>query len=825
MSSQEEGADGIFVPSKRRRVQRACDMCRHKKRACDGLRMSEKKCSHCIEGGLECTFGGAVTKRLNYVDALEARLELTEQLLRKERISILSSQVPAETTTMAGVSPAGSQWSSDSLIARHPSAAGVTAPGPGVELAALTIRSMNTPAPPPHGDDLAHLALTQVMSDLSLHQHHEGFHGKSSGAMLVKAAIELREGYEEKEMPWTSRRMHYWTFNPAANRHPHVGPYVFPESDLLSALVALYFDHMNLYYPLLHRPTFERSIASRLHTRDASFGAVVLLVCAIASRFSDDVRVCPPGAEPLRVGWQYFDQLPHVIDHLFVRPALHHIQYYCLAVLFLDYVTPSACWTWIGIGIRMAQDVGAHRARNPGQQPTVESELWKRAFWLLVCLDRQICTVLGRPCTTQYEDFDAELLIECDDEFWENADPVRAFKQPVGKPSRITFFNCLIRLNNIQAFSLKMLYGLNKTKDLLTVRDDAWEEHVVAELDSALNGWVDSIPSHLRWDPNRPDDTFFDQSALLYCTYYQLQMTIHRPFIPTIRKGAATSLPSLAICTNAARSCSHIVDLSRRRHNNKPVPFLVPPAFVSAMVLLLNVWSGKHTGLPPHMNTACNEVYKMMGCIRLCETRWQTSGFSWDLLYELAAIGQLPMTSPPALRPKSTPGPNGSNKRAREDDLAQHPQAGGKLAHHPTYSHDTYLPAASAPTTTQIASQFAALPTYTADLGRLPIFNQYAESTSGGSSWCPPQTGAPLGYPDFAVDAGLADDGIASAFDAEALAFAADEGYAVDFGVGLDDISSDAIAMWANAPTGFQIDDWGTYFNVMSELNQGQGTT
>lgn len=28
------------------------------------------------------------------------------------------------------------------------------------------------------------------------------------------------------------------------------------------------------------------------------------------------------------------------------------------------------------------------------------------------------------------------------------------------------------------------------------MRDDNWEEHIVAELDSALNEWVDLIPSH-----------------------------------------------------------------------------------------------------------------------------------------------------------------------------------------------------------------------------------------------------------------------------------------------------------------------------------------
>ncbi|KAJ7686321.1 hypothetical protein B0H17DRAFT_1072290 [Mycena rosella] len=60
MSSED---DQIAVPTKRRRVQRACDMCRLKKRACDGVRSSSKKCSNCVEGGAECAYGGAVAKR------------------------------------------------------------------------------------------------------------------------------------------------------------------------------------------------------------------------------------------------------------------------------------------------------------------------------------------------------------------------------------------------------------------------------------------------------------------------------------------------------------------------------------------------------------------------------------------------------------------------------------------------------------------------------------------------------------------------------------------------------------------------------------------
>src|ERR1700722_1589719 len=75
-----------------------------------------------------------------------------------------------------------------------------------------------------------------------------------------------------------------------------------------------------------------------------------------------------------------------------------------------------------------------------------------------------------------------------------------------------------------------------------------------------------SMPRELvRWDPNRENEVFFSQSVALYASYYHLQILIHRPFIPTPRNPSPLSFPSLAICTNAARSCSHVVDMHRKR--------------------------------------------------------------------------------------------------------------------------------------------------------------------------------------------------------------------------------------------------------------------
>ncbi|KAJ7348419.1 hypothetical protein DFH08DRAFT_865945 [Mycena albidolilacea] len=756
MSSDDDQHGSISVPAKKRHVQRACDMCRRKKS--DGLRMSEKQCTNCIENGLPCTFAGAVTKRRSYVEALEARLELTEKIMLKERLQLYA-------LNSAGPSP-GSQWSSDSPVVTASRSS-----GPRVMVAALNIRSMNTPAAAP---------------TLSINQVRDRFQGKSSGAMLVKAAVQLREGYEERDMPWSSRRMHYWVYNPVKHRIPHVGPFVFPDPDLLRALIDLYFIHRNLYFPVLHRPTFERAVADELHTRDAAFGAAVLLVCATGARFSDDAHV-------------FFNQLPFCLDHLFETPTLHELQYYCLASSFLEYSSPATCWTQSG----SASD-------------------WHRMS-VLVSSDRMLSMSLGR--------IDADLPMECDVEFLENEDPVLAFVQPAGKPSLVMFFNCYLRLNNILAFGFKMLYSLTKMKTLLSYRDHAWEEHLVPEIDSGLTGWIDSIPPHLRWDPNRRDEAFFDQSVFLFCTYYQVQTTIHRSFIPKIMTGGGRRLPSLAICTNAARSCSHVADMSRLRKNGVPVPVLISSVFTSGVVLLLNIWSGKRTEVPPHMNSAIKEVHKCMASMRVCETKWQTAGLLYDILHELATIGQVPLPKD-APAPAPAPPNTHTNKRAREEDpAAQYPRTPAPRVHYPLQtnhpsSHPNSYQSYPAPAPTintphpKAAHPFGPLPTYTA----LSVFHQRAahpQVEGSTSSWYPSQSASPSGHPEFAASTAVAPDGGAhgvhpNVFTVESF-FAAETGYANADESSLD---SDMMAMWANAPTNFEMGDWGAYLNVMSELNQ-----
>ena len=108
---------------------------------------------------------------------------------------------------------------------------------------------------------------------------------------------------------------------------------IFPDPDLLNELVDLYFSNVNILMPVLHRPTFEGDVRTGLHLRHPIFGCVVLLVCALGSRFCRDPRVILPGDKgSLSSGWRWFSQTRGLDDASLISPSshLHLLQSICV---------------------------------------------------------------------------------------------------------------------------------------------------------------------------------------------------------------------------------------------------------------------------------------------------------------------------------------------------------------------------------------------------------------------------------------------------------------------------------------------------------------
>ncbi|KAJ7056003.1 fungal-specific transcription factor domain-containing protein [Mycena amicta] len=967
---------------KKRRIARACDVCRRRKSRCDGSQMEGDRCSTCIDANLECTYLEGAAKRTparsTYIESLESRLERSEAQIKHLRAELTAAHFASSTAT---TTPASSTDGPSTEI---------DATSASLHMLRTALRSLTMPPPPPSAEDLEHLVIAKKLEHLRLGTVPEvRFMGKSSGVALVHAAIDLkadvkhrerrrasetaspastanelshsgssgspvsavnghvsdaegtgagaeREGDDEDEdwgtasgggLAWTSRRLQYWTFKPWENTTLRTHSYTFPPLALMNELVGLYFAQVNVYLPLLHRPTFERGVREGLFLRNDPFAATVLLVCAVASRWHPDSRVGAPGgigvglddrygrapvslgeAYPaatssngaiphppkvkanaaagsgLACGWAWFDQVPLVGNHMFGQATLYDLQYYCLAVQFLEGSSaPQGCWTIIGVALRLAQDLGIHRRSARIEQPSVEREQFKRAFWVLVYQDRIVSSGMGRPCAMQYDDYDIDLPIECDDEYWEH--PTHPFQQPPGVPSRITFFNTLMGLNHILAFSLKILYSLQKVRAVFSV-NETWEENVVAELDSALNGWRDRVPEHLRWDPHRADPVFFDQSVALQCGYHHLQILVHRPFIPMMRKSAPTALPSLAICTSAARACANVVDVQRRRKGDVPVVFNFYAVFTSGIVLLLNVWSGKRTGLAPDPTREIANVQKCMDVVKLCEDRWQHAGLLWDILAELASVGQMPLrvNQPQPLpqhqyqqpQPQSQPQGNSTatsssfsfvspqvqhdhetRPRARRGSRARAATATATATHHARYPSYTVKTEATGDIPLQQSSRadtrWPATYSYNHNSNAVPshshppyqpVLGSFAGGVGGGpgtfgpapmepSAFAPapePETWDPPADPFAGMQMqmqmqGGEEFGVAERErEREREMMMMNMNNNNNMAMNMNMIDQETIAMWANAPVGLEVDDWGNYFNNFSELTQGQGS-
>ncbi|KAJ7729689.1 fungal-specific transcription factor domain-containing protein [Mycena maculata] len=611
MSSEEEHsplASDSQAKRRTRRPYRSCDSCRHRKTRCDGLYIDGviTKCSHCLEFGLSCTYVKPVGQR-------GPKSKLVEEL--KQRIATLESKLRSLSICSICTQPLQgrpSRPSSPSIFQGTPKS---------------DTTSTDGDQPPPEEDTTQDELVDRFRQLNVAGVGRTKLFATSSSYGLLGSALDEREKYLGRPpvQPVTlhSRRPLYWELLPWEKEVYDEQPsYVYPPRDLIASLLELYFANVHPTFPLLHRRSFVRSVAEGLHLTDTKFGATLLAVLALASRYSDDHRVLIDGKTSLSSGWKFVAQVQVVRKKLDV--TIHDLQFYCLMTLLSSGTSaPQNCRLYLGIGLCFLEYRNQHY--RPGEGQKFEDELWNRAFWSLFALDRMVCAFLGRPASIHLEDYKVEPPLEVDDEYWDDG-----ITQPLGTPSASSFSVCISRLSEIMGDALRRLYSSEKRKTRMGRTGTDWEQSAVAELDSAMNAFLDSIPPHLRWDPERTG-TFFDQSAILYVQYYYVQITIHRPYI---HKKSPLAKPSLSICTGAARSALYIAHIWINRLQRVALPFLLNPVFVSALILLLNFFGSKRAGLAIDKRDL-GYVGTALQVLSVAESRCHQSGRLLEMIQEL----------------------------------------------------------------------------------------------------------------------------------------------------------------------------------------------
>ncbi|KAJ7123989.1 fungal-specific transcription factor domain-containing protein [Mycena crocata] len=699
---------------KRRRLQGACDGCKKKKIRCDSAEMPGNRCSNCITLQMECKHNRSISKEIWVAPQRRVKTaqEHVADILSTSTVYIPSNdpytshQVLVEVARYARAleekvatfqSQAHSPWSiTPFLTAESPSS--TVYDDPDISDSAVEEYPIKEP-----------------LAGLMPCTEKQRYFGKSSSFHFTRAAMNQIHGGTENVLG--VQRPEFWTARPwelLTVEHPR---YFFPDHDLLKRLVKIYFEQINPLIGILHFPSFHQSLTDGQHYSDPQFGAVVLAVCSMASRYSDDPRVFLDGANSQHsCGWKWFRQVRPIRTSFAPEPSLQQLQLICLSVLYLaGSSSPEECWVLAGLGVRYGQAAGVHRRAGYSRMEALEAELYKRVFWILVAIDTIVSTFKGRPRITNSADIDLDLPADADEEHWATPNPV----QPGGTPSTSSFIIAYLKLMMIFGRIQGAVYAVNGQQ---------CGQDVIAELDSDLNKWVDAVPDHLRWNPQQQNQVFLDQSAALFTTYYHAQILIHRPFIPAPGKSPASnmSFPSLAICANAARSCGHVLDVqSRRGRGILHHPHIMTALFDCTVVLLINVWAvvgGGKSKTPQDFNHASADVQNCVRVLRLYERRWRAAGRKSDIISALLNIGKYASGS-------------SSLKRSRDEDQIADPRL--VPTHFSGLSPDE-RPVAGSSRVMSVDHQIRALelslqetdhlfslPLHTEELGRLPVYHSF----------------------------------------------------------------------------------------------------
>ncbi|KAG9025718.1 hypothetical protein FRB95_009833 [Tulasnella sp. JGI-2019a] len=266
--------------------------------------------------------------------------------------------------------------------------------------------------------------------------------------------------------------------------------------------------------------------------------------------------------------------------------------------------------------------------------------------------------ILGRPMCITDEDIDAHLPLEVDDEGWDEAN--QTWTQPDGKPSLLAYLTNYARLMGILTRAMRTIYSISKSKARFGMVGPDWEQNTVAELDSALNEWLDAVPDHLRWDPHMDSKSvFYRQAAALRLNFYYVQITIHRPFVQLSSSSKrALSLPSLAICTNAARSSARILSATM----DMTAPTMFPMiSFISGLILLISIWEARRSGLHVDISQQIVDVQTCLMYLKKWEHRYYLCGRLYDILRETAFVSDVAVpTSQQHIPPSSTDASDGN---------------------------------------------------------------------------------------------------------------------------------------------------------------------
>ncbi|KIW02174.1 uncharacterized protein PV09_06338 [Verruconis gallopava] len=615
-SDESGNEDGDAGSSRKRRrtatekpISVSCETCKSRKVKCDRARPS---CGWCLKNNQLCEYKERKKPglRAGYGKELEGRMAEQAAAIEELRQIIARHEIViAQLTNDQERSPHASGSHSENPLFRTPSLPTTHVPRPETAL------FMQRPSHSPYMSAFSNLNDRRTPSL----PHSAGFQGQvgsenmaSSGIQGVQAVTKdiFNEPNPAMQSPTLDLPEHSGT---TPNSVPATASHEFPDHDLCYHLVDLFFKHINVWCPILHRRS----------TMDLLFGPMplqeeekVLLHAIIATtlRFSSDRRLNDS-----------FRQSQHKISKERVQlfgmehSSVRALQ--ALVILTLDLVGDSngpPGWNMLALIARQVVQLGLSVESTslsiapiypsiytlramilPEPRDFIEEETRRRLFWVIYLLDRYATIATAFEFALDEKEIDRRL--PCREDLLNNNQHVqtRWFKSSgrveisEDKPENLGAYSYYIEVVGILS---KIHQFLKEPVDIGALADvERWQKRY-RELDSELQSWKYRLP-HEYGDMSRIYDRGPKQKAV-NCSWVMLHAAYHTTIIrlhssaayPTTRSPIFT--PSYSAAQRCQAAVENIVALSTYVKTADILNQFGPPfafsLWVAARVLLVH---------------------------------------------------------------------------------------------------------------------------------------------------------------------------------------------------------------------------------------------
>ncbi|KAK9723081.1 hypothetical protein K7432_002140 [Basidiobolus ranarum] len=514
---------------KKPRATRACDLCRKKKVKCDSVKPS---CANCTMFGYDCTYLDKPKKRGPQAanpKTLEARLKRIEfaltGLLDTDSIST-SSSVMQEVTSIGNGEKASSDWSEEHLSKEG-------------------------------SDSDEDEELEEEFSQLAIEQRARyKYLGSSSGMYLLEGGKYHVNGVLTKFCE-LALRPELQTLGPD-----------FPTQEIENQLLEVYFSRSHNYFPIFNKAGF----LQRLNSGKGVSNVLLNSICAVGCILEGLTVFKDPGISRSATRF-FFNRAKTELDKQYHISSLYTVQ-----GLLLMAFNPAGGWLFLGMAVRMAQDLGLHRNIESDSLDPIEKQNRKLAWWGCVIFDRLHSAMGGKPLAINEDDFDTTLPMDYGLKDKGDVSP--------GSSTSLRYLTQTVRLTMLISKIIRGIYiprsgAKNKSSTNL------WS------LNKSLSDWETSLSPEFRIQYDNPPNT--STFACLINSFYQYSLILlNRPFIPRFNddhEAKASNNPAQLICERAASRItwiSYYTPLEWQLHGISVKPGLL---FSSSTIHLINSMS------------------------------------------------------------------------------------------------------------------------------------------------------------------------------------------------------------------------------------------